>query len=410
MNLTLELNNYLEHLFFYSTIIIITYILLKLFYFKTKANFRYRAWIIILFLTILPFNINIYLNNDNNIISYKETFINNFEENTSVINKIESFNLLQYVFYFYLLSILILLIYQLYRYYTFNKLINRWSSKIEEPTIINKFNKVIKELKLEKRNIKLVKVEGITTPLSTRIFKPIIVLPQHITNDEQLYYILKHEAIHLKRYDIIIKYFALLVQTLFWFNPLIFLLVRKIDIECETSCDDLVVAHKDMQQKKSYLEKIINTINSDSSYLYSSQFLGNNKDLINRFESLLNPVKKNYAFMIIIVTIIFSSSSFLAIDAQETKQEIIVKDNNSKIKQKQTDKKINQQKNMMSLEETKTIALNYTNGGYIDEVEYEVESGIPTYEFEIEKNNYEYSFNVSLIDGTISNYEQEYDD
>lgn len=85
------------------------------------------------------------------------------------------------------------------------------------------------------------------------IIKPVIFL-QKKCNDKELYWILKHEMIHIVRKDLWIKLFLEFVCCLHWFNPFIYLLERKMRFLCETSCDERVIMGCTEDECKAYIE------------------------------------------------------------------------------------------------------------------------------------------------------------
>jgi len=77
------------------------------------------------------------------------------------------------------------------------------------------------------------------------LLRPVILLPQHLLesrDDAQIETILAHELQHIKRGDTLVAWFQIMVQALWWFNPLIWWMNRQIVRERERCCDDEVVS------------------------------------------------------------------------------------------------------------------------------------------------------------------------
>lgn len=75
-------------------------------------------------------------------------------------------------------------------------------------------------------------------------FKPIILLPLGILTQlpqAQIEAIVLHELAHIKRHDYLINIVLCLIKVLFFFNPLVLAISKKISIERENICDDLAV-------------------------------------------------------------------------------------------------------------------------------------------------------------------------
>ena len=74
-------------------------------------------------------------------------------------------------------------------------------------------------------------------PLIVGLINPTLYLPEYEISDSDLNYILMHELTHYKRHDLLYKWFTMLVSSIHWFNPLIYVVSKQIDEECEISCD-----------------------------------------------------------------------------------------------------------------------------------------------------------------------------
>ena len=63
------------------------------------------------------------------------------------------------------------------------------------------------------------KTELLDAPLIVGLIKPVLYLPQTEIKEEKLDYILLHELTHYRRHDLLYKWFAMLVSSIHWFNP-----------------------------------------------------------------------------------------------------------------------------------------------------------------------------------------------
>ena len=76
-----------------------------------------------------------------------------------------------------------------------------------------------------KQNIELRQSRFITAPVNFGWQKPFVVLPKDgidRLSKSELNHVLLHELTHIKHGDIIINYLICVVQTLFWYNPLVY--------------------------------------------------------------------------------------------------------------------------------------------------------------------------------------------
>nr|WP_321268668.1 M56 family metallopeptidase [uncultured Sulfurimonas sp.] len=89
----------------------------------------------------------------------------------------------------------------------------------------------------------------IKTPLLAGVFRPVIIMP--ISSDENSYpsrEILLHELSHLKRHDTFWNYLRQLGVTVLPFQPLLWILSRRIEETSDFVCDDFVLQHSANQK------------------------------------------------------------------------------------------------------------------------------------------------------------------
>lgn len=135
--------------------------------------------------------------------------------------------------------------------------------------------------------------DTICSPLMIGIIKPTLLLPKTNITTEQLHNVLAHEMTHLKRNDILYKWFVSIVKCVHWFNPAIYLISKQINIDCEISCDLAVVKEMDEQQEKQYVETILSllTYNNSKAVPLTTGMTGNKKTLKTRFSMIKNKIK-----------------------------------------------------------------------------------------------------------------------
>lgn len=84
----------------------------------------------------------------------------------------------------------------------------------------------------------------IMVPTVVGVLKPTILIPFAFTsglNFEQVEMLLAHELAHIRRYDPLLNVIQRMIEALLFFHPAVWFLTRKIRIEREHCCDDLVL-------------------------------------------------------------------------------------------------------------------------------------------------------------------------
>lgn len=84
-----------------------------------------------------------------------------------------------------------------------------------------------------------------TVPLVTGFLRPVILLPTSVVTGlppAQLQAILAHELAHIRRYDQLVNLWQTLVETIFFYHPLVWWLSHQIRCERENCCDDVAVS------------------------------------------------------------------------------------------------------------------------------------------------------------------------
>ena len=101
--------------------------------------------------------------------------------------------------------------------------------------------------------------EGSLEPGVFGLLRPVILVPEGITehlSPEQFEAVLTHEVCHVRRRDNLAAAVHMLVEALFWFNPLVWWVGRQLTLERERICDDEVLQRSN--DPAVYAEGILN--------------------------------------------------------------------------------------------------------------------------------------------------------
>lgn len=119
------------------------------------------------------------------------------------------------------------------------------------------FSEVKKEFKI-KRHIKLKASSDINSPMLVGVLFPTVYIPCREIPSGNMRMVLLHELTHYKRKDLLIKWFAILVNAVHWFNPLCYLACANLSEACEVSCDMSVTKNMSEDEQKLYMQTILN--------------------------------------------------------------------------------------------------------------------------------------------------------
>lgn len=112
--------------------------------------------------------------------------------------------------------------------------------------------------------------------------RPVIFLQKRYAEGE-LYWILKHEMMHIVRMDLLVKLLAEFICCLHWFNPLVYFLERQVKYLCETSCDERVIKGCTDEECEKYIDLLDRNKNSNSMNVpFGSALQGNGGEVDKR--------------------------------------------------------------------------------------------------------------------------------
>lgn len=119
------------------------------------------------------------------------------------------------------------------------------------------FSEVKNELKISK-HIGLKAAADIKSPMLVGVLFPTVYIPCREIPDDNMRMVLLHELTHYKRKDLLVKWFAILVNAVHWFNPLCYLACANLSEACEVSCDMSVTKNMPEEEQKLYMQTILN--------------------------------------------------------------------------------------------------------------------------------------------------------
>lgn len=243
------------------------------------------------------------------------------------------------------LGFIFFLIKMLHHNYVLYKYIDSRAQDIDDEEVLKLFNDKKAEMKINK-NIKLMTLENISSPMIQNFKDTKILLPDEIYTKKELDLILTHELIHFKTKDNYIKLFTNIVTCMYWFNPLVKKFNFYVRDLCELSTDEKVIKNFSKGDIKEYANLLVSIRERYKDRMYeenfTSSFFSKEKKgrLMLRVEELFNKSsKKEYCVVFSVIICLFllsvlqvsckEVSSYNYVITQDTKRGYFLKNKNN---------------------------------------------------------------------------------
>lgn len=152
-------------------------------------------------------------------------------------------------------------------------------------------NDVLKKLRQDlkiKKKISVYRSAGIKTAVTFGILKPYIILSkERFTEEASLKVVLLHEMIHIKKRDALTKHMGVIIRCIFWFHPLVHIIIKNLCDHMEFRCDELCCGSIDETQYFRTLIASVAHTKSGMFFVYNG-FGESNSELIRRIKHMKN--------------------------------------------------------------------------------------------------------------------------
>lgn len=251
----------------------------------------------------------LYLNNTEPLIIFSRQ---HFRLNPAA-NKLIYFIILWFVF------MCIIILYRLIPYIKFSKRVTSSMENIEDERIMSLLCQKKHLLKISS-TILLFKSDIIQSAFTTRIWKPVIIIPTEITY-EDCELILHHELMHIKKKDILFQIISYICISLYWFNPLVYIMnYFRVQIS-ELACDESVSISLDDLKRERYVQLILSSArNTSFTAIRYSNFFNNTLFYKERIDCIMkkkNLTKTLYPTIVTTLLVLLCCSPALASPAPQ---------------------------------------------------------------------------------------------
>jgi beta-lactamase regulating signal transducer with metallopeptidase domain len=214
---------------------------------------------------------------------------------------------IRYLYLLWVTGVLVVLLYNLLVYIALQKKIKNMP-RCTDYEIINILERC-------RRRVQVKKIPGIICctgskgPSLIGHFKPKIIVSPDVLRSlsyEDLEHIFLHELMHIKRRDILENWLMIIVQSLHWFNPIVWYAFSKMRKDREIICDAQVLTLLEPERRKNYGNTIISLVEILSSNYWRPGIVGmaKNKSEIKRRIIMIKKFNKTSLSWTIIITAI----------------------------------------------------------------------------------------------------------
>lgn len=324
----------LEISIFTSPVILIIVLLTPVLNKRYSAKWKYYIWMLIAIRLVIPFHINIpYQKFVFNIPSQITTPITenngksvpiNLHAQTSSIN----ITLLDIISCIWLAGFTIFLFTNLFICFYYRRQIIQKGIYIKDNYILQQLSDLKDELHI-KCKIYIIQYPGIASPMVTGFFHPLLILPDCQYKEEELFFILKHELVHIKHHDIFFKLLFLTANAIHWFNPIVYIMQKETSISMELSCDEKVITGTAYHTHKAYTETLLSVLhkqckNNQKTNL-STQFYGGTDIMKIRFKNILTKINKKNGISCLVCAAALTIVSGMFAGCSVTEQSFAIK-------------------------------------------------------------------------------------
>ena len=126
---------------------------------------------------------------------------------------------------------------------------------VRQQPSIDRFDDILSEALSRmriRRDVRVVETCLVGTPAVFGVLHPHILIPRHLLqtlNREELRLVILHELAHIRRLDVLQNWVLIVLQSVYWFNPAVWLSFRQLLAEREFVCDAEVLAQLGDERK-----------------------------------------------------------------------------------------------------------------------------------------------------------------
>lgn len=175
----------------------------------------------------------------------------------------------------------------------------------------------LKEHKL-RRTISIRQSDRISSPLTFGVLHPVILMPKKTDweNEDELKYVLEHEFVHIKRFDILSKLALIAAVCLHWFNPFVWIMYVLANRDIELCCDETVVCRFGRETRASYARVLISMEETKSGFVPLCSNFSKNA-IEERITAIMKTKKTTIISLVVALVLVVGIVAIFATSAQK---------------------------------------------------------------------------------------------
>lgn len=200
---------------------------------------------------------------------------------------------------------LIFMAVHLISYFRYKRQVIKRGRRMKEACILSRMYQLKRELHI-RRTVCVMESCEAESPMIIGFLKPVLVLPKEQYSSGDLFFILKHELVHLKRGDVYLKLLFVTANAVHWFNPFIWIMRKEAAIDMELSCDERVTQGASYAMRKAYTETLMSMLHKQCvrKTALSTQFCGGTEIMKKRFQNILIRNRKKNGIIVLVCAIV----------------------------------------------------------------------------------------------------------
>lgn len=199
-----------------------------------------------------------------------DIFINNKDTLFYVIFLVWIFGMFTYIFWQFLLFLKV-------------KSILKMNVAITNTQFLDILDRIKTDMNI-KQEIRMEENKHIFSPMISQLAQVSIIFPANILmtlSESEISLIIRHELIHFQRKDFIIKLAMTIINGIYWFNPLIYILKSRLYFWLEYACDEHLLKYN-IHSSHEYAKTILKILDTNYNDFFITNAFGSKKQNLKR--------------------------------------------------------------------------------------------------------------------------------